>query len=1013
GFDQDLSSWDISNLSDAQDMFASAGLSVENYDVLLIGWSTDSSGTAGDGIDDVPSNLTFDGGNSQFCVGEFERSVLDTSFNWNITDGGRSCPDPSTHFVTTWDTGSTFNPVKSVITIPTTGGGYNYDVDWDNDGVFDQFGITGGTSFDYGVEGIYTIRIQGSFPRIYCEGNPDQGTKLESVDQWGAIKWQSFEGAFTDTSELAILAPDVPDLSEVTSMARAFMNALAQFNPTFLNANSWDMSTITDMSSMFEDSGFSSPINNWDVSNVTDMDRMFLDADQFNQDIGAWNVSSVMDMRSMFFDTTNFNQDIGGWDVSSVTTMRDMFDEAAAFDQNLENWDIGSLNASGAINMFDGVTLSTANYDALLIGWSTDSSGVSGDGIDDVTSNLTFDGGNSQYCVGEFERNQLDTNFNWNISDGGRFCPDPSTHFVTTWDTGSTFSPIKSVITILTTGGGYNYDVDWDNDGVFDQFGITGEVSFDYGVEGIYTIRIQGSFPRLYCEGNADQGTKLESVDQWGAIKWQSFEGAFKDTSELAILAPDVPDLSQVTSMARAFQNALAQFDPTFLNANSWDMSTITDMSSMFEDSGFNSPINNWDVSNVTDMDRMFLDAEQFNQNIGAWNVSAVMDMNEMFRETIDFNQNIGGWDVSNVTTMRGMFEDADAFDQNLENWDIGSLNSNGAFRMFRDITLSTVNYDALLIGWSTDSSGIPGDGIDDVPSNLTFGGGNSQYCFGETARNLLTDTAGLNWSIADGGLNCGVTLRPKVFLQGASINPILGEENLLRDDLRSNGFIPTTSPYSDAKTVESSVFTATGSDALVDWVWVELRSPINNRFIIDSQSALLQRDGDIVDVDGSSALRFFQDTGNYHIAIKHRNHLGIMSASSIALNTTDVLVDFTDGSTVAFGSNAQTNFGMPTGILGMWAGNVNGDSIVQYSGTNPDTPSILSTVLNDPGNFLNFPTFSITAYNANDVNMNSVIQYSGTSPDTPFIIQNVLAHPGNFLNFSTYQIIEQLPENL
>ncbi|MEM6722286.1 MAG: BspA family leucine-rich repeat surface protein, partial [Bacteroidota bacterium] len=374
-----------------------------------------------------------------------------------------SC-DPSTHFVTTWNTGNTFNPVKSVITVPTTGGGYNYDVDWDNDGVFDQFGITGDVSFDYGVEGIYTIRIQGSFPRMYCEGNPDQGTKLISIDQWGAIKWQSFEGAFKDTSELSILALDVPDLSQVTSMARAFMNALAQFSPTFLNANSWNMSTITDMSSMFEDSLFNSPISNWDVSNVTNMNRMFNDDSSFNQDISAWNVSSVMDMANMFFDATNFNQDIGSWDVSSVTTMRDMFRNANAFDQNLENWDISSLN--NAIKIFDNITLNTANYDALLIGWSTDSSGVSGDGIDDVPSNLTFDGGNSQYCVGEFERNQLDTNFNWNISDGGRFCPDPSTHFVTTWNTGSTFSPIKSVITILTTGGGYNYDVDWDNDGV-------------------------------------------------------------------------------------------------------------------------------------------------------------------------------------------------------------------------------------------------------------------------------------------------------------------------------------------------------------------------------------------------------------------------------------------------------------------------------------------------------------------------------------------------------------------
>ncbi|WP_034061504.1 hypothetical protein [Lacinutrix jangbogonensis] len=100
----------------------------------------------------------------------------------------------------------------------------------------------------------------------------------------------------------------------------------------------------------------------------------------------------------------------------------------------------------------------------------------------------------------------------------------------------------------------------------------------------------------------------------------------------------------------------------------------------------------------------------------------------------------------------------------------------------------------------------------------------------------------------------------------------------------------------------------------------------------------------------------------------------------------------------------------MPTDILGMWSGDVNGDSVIQYSGTNPDTPSILSHVINAAGNFLNVPTYSALGYNDND--MNGSTQYSGTAPDTPFISQNVLSHSGNFLNFSTYAIEEQLPEN-
>ncbi|MEM6718570.1 MAG: hypothetical protein AAF611_04560 [Bacteroidota bacterium] len=97
----------------------------------------------------------------------------------------------------------------------------------------------------------------------------------------------------------------------------------------------------------------------------------------------------------------------------------------------------------------------------------------------------------------------------------------------------------------------------------------------------------------------------------------------------------------------------------------------------------------------------------------------------------------------------------------------------------------------------------------------------------------------------------------------------------------------------------------------------------------------------------------------------------------------------------------------MPAGKIGMWSGNVNSEAFAQYSGTMPDTPSILSEVLNGTSNFLNFPTFVVIGYNMHDVNMDGITRYAGTNPDTPFILQNVLAHPGNFLNFSTYQIQE------
>ena len=87
---------------------------------------------------------------------------------------------------------------------------------------------------------------------------------------------------------------------------------------------------------------------------------------------------------------------------------------------------------------------------------------------------------------------------------------------------------------------------------------------------------------------------------------------------------------------------------------------------------------------------------------------------------------------------------------------------------------------------------------------------------------------------------------------------------------------LSTTSPYSDGLTTDASVFTVTGADAIVDWVLVEFRDASDSSVILGSRSALLQRDGDVVNVDGVSPLAFNQVPGNYFIIIKHRNHLGL-----------------------------------------------------------------------------------------------------------------------------------------
>jgi len=137
---------------------------------------------------------------------------------------------------------------------------------------------------------------------------------------------------------------------------------------------------------------------------------MFNSASSFNKDISNWDTGSVLYMGSMFGDITNFNQDISGWDTSSVINMNLMFRNCSAFDQDLSSWDVNALTT--AIGMFDGSQLSTANYDALLNGWSAQS----------VETGLDFDGGSSTYCQGQAGRDTLTGTYGWQITDGGFLC---------------------------------------------------------------------------------------------------------------------------------------------------------------------------------------------------------------------------------------------------------------------------------------------------------------------------------------------------------------------------------------------------------------------------------------------------------------------------------------------------------------------------------------------------------------------------------------------------------------
>lgn len=236
---------------------------------------------------------------------------------------------PLRPFKTTWSNNLSCGSGSGKVQISTVGSGYNYTIDW-GDGHVDE-NVTGDIIHDYSnTEGNEVLlKISGDFPQIHFpeinSGNPDspaEGCKLNSIEQWGDIKWRSMASAFSGVTSININATDNPNLSQVTSLANMFSHVRT------LNGDlsQWDVSNVSDMRGMFEGAWrFNSDISRWDVSNVTNMSNMFKVAVNFNSDISQWDVSNVTNMNSMFYQARFFEGDISQWNVSSVKDMSHMF----------------------------------------------------------------------------------------------------------------------------------------------------------------------------------------------------------------------------------------------------------------------------------------------------------------------------------------------------------------------------------------------------------------------------------------------------------------------------------------------------------------------------------------------------------------------------------------------------------------------------------------------------------------------------------------------------------------
>jgi hypothetical protein len=116
----------------------------------------------------------------------------------------------------------------------------------------------------------------------------------------------------------------------------------------------------------------------------------------------------------------------------------------------------------------------------------------------------------------------------------------------------------------------------------------------------------------------------------------------------------------------------------------------------------------------------------------------------------------------------------------------------------------------------------------------------------------------------------------------------------------------------------------------------------------VTRQAAFLLNNGSIVDMDGTSLLKFYNSIENdMHVSIWHRNHLGIISSSAVSEATSSLDYDFTtDESKVLGGSSGHKEIG--DNIWGLFAGDGNSDGTINE----PDNGSLWSGNVGKKGLF-------------------------------------------------------------
>ena len=336
------------------------------------------------------------------------------------------------------------------------------------------------------------------------------------------------------------------------------------------------------------------------------------------------------------------------------------------------------------------------------------------------------------------------------------------------------------------------YDVDWGDTNV--DLAQSGTQTHTYSSSGTYDISVSNATQILF--NNGGDKLKLLEIKSWGnSNPWTNFRYAFFGCSNMDVTATDSIDFSSMNPVGNQLQS-MFRGCTSLVNANqsmnTWDVSSLKKFITVFyECTNFNSPLNNWDTANVDSMEAMFYKSG-FNQDVSSWDVSNVVNASDMFFRS-DYNQSLAGWDLSSMSAMYNMLRQT-PFDQDLSSWNVTGVNSMGG--LLQDSTLSTANYDALLIAWDA-------QGAMSYSGTVNFGG--SKYTLGGEAEAARTSLIAKWGGITDGG---GVVAP----LPLANIISEYKFENNVLDTVGTNNGTANELTYASGLVGQTGVFNGTAS---------------------------------------------------------------------------------------------------------------------------------------------------------------------------------------------------------